>query len=85
MDSGSKLAAVPVSSATRTAGMRLTWTSSVGMAPSFSMTWSLASTCVNRAVSVVICDCSSARRSRNIPRNCSMFTLSSKMDCTCSG
>lgn len=41
MDPGSKLAAVAVSSATRTPGMRLIWTSSAGMAPSPSIIRSL--------------------------------------------
>src|SRR4051812_48452962 len=44
MDFGSKLAAVPVTSATRTLGIRLSCTSCAGMAPSVSMIWSLAST-----------------------------------------
>src|ERR1700741_1191126 len=44
MDAGSRRAAVAVSCATRTAGIRLTWTSSTGMAPSNAVIRSLAPT-----------------------------------------
>ena len=50
MDAGSRRAAVAVSSATRTAGIRLTWMSSVGMAPSNLMIRNLASTFAGRDV-----------------------------------
>ncbi|OEJ28792.1 hypothetical protein AS594_34465 [Streptomyces agglomeratus] len=83
MSSGSKLAAVAVSSATRIDGTLLRTTSFVGMCPSLSIDRSLASTCTSRAAAAVIVASSSALRSCSMPRSSSVVTFSSRMSWTC--